>query len=220
MQVTVFGSTGGVGSRVIEQLGTAGHTVVAVSRTAADVATSPGVSHFVADVEDADLAPALAGSAAVVWALGARFGQDGPDGPDRIDRAGTIRAVAAAVATGVRRWVHVSSLGADDPASGPPLLLPFLRAKAVSDEAVRASGLDWTVLRPSGLTDEPGTGRVQAAEHLTFPGRPPTLARDDLAAVVVAALTEERTVGRSFDLTAGESPIAAALAALSDAPGR
>jgi uncharacterized protein YbjT (DUF2867 family) len=108
----------------------------------------------------------------------------------------------------------VSSLRADDPESGPPLLLPFLRAKAVSDDAVRDSGLDWTVLRPSGLTDEPGTGRVQAAEHLTFAARPPSLARDDLAAVVVAALTQHHTVGRSFDLTGGDTPIAAALAAL------
>ena len=130
-------------------------------------------------------APVLQGADAVIWALGARFATDGPDGAVRIDGAGAQRAIAAAEAAGVRRWVQVSSLMADRPESGPPFLLPFLTAKGDADAALLAGPMTVTVLRPSGLTDEPGQGTVQAAEHLTpddWGGdRSPMVSRQDVA---------------------------------------
>jgi uncharacterized protein YbjT (DUF2867 family) len=83
----------------------------------------------------------------------------------------------------------------------------YLRAKAGADEALRASGLDYTIVRPGGLTDEPGTGLVAIAERLDR-GQIP---RADVAAVFVACLDTPSTIGQSFDLTSGDTPIADAL---------
>ena len=88
---------------------------------------------------------------------------------------------------------------------------PYLEAKAQADAALAASDLDWTIVRPGGLTDEPGSGLVDVAPSL---GRRGTVTRDDVAAVLVTCLDEPRTIRAAFDVLQGETPIAQALAAL------
>jgi uncharacterized protein YbjT (DUF2867 family) len=88
---------------------------------------------------------------------------------------------------------------------------PYLEAKSQADAALAASELDWTIVRPGGLTDEPGRGLVAVAPSLARRG---TIARDDVAAVLAACLDEPRTVRAAFDLLQGETPIVQALAAL------
>jgi uncharacterized protein YbjT (DUF2867 family) len=87
---------------------------------------------------------------------------------------------------------------------------PYLRAKANADAALQASGLSYTIVRPGGLTDDPGTGRVALAEHL---GRRGSIPRDDVAAVLAAAITGGLLVGRTVELISGDTPLAEALAA-------
>jgi uncharacterized protein YbjT (DUF2867 family) len=87
---------------------------------------------------------------------------------------------------------------------------PYYEAKAGADEALAASGLDHTIVRPGSLTDEPGTGRVSAAEQLDYGAIP----RDDVAAVLVAVLDAPGTIGKAFDLVSGDTPIEEAVAAL------
>jgi uncharacterized protein YbjT (DUF2867 family) len=72
------------------------------------------------------------------------------------------------------------------------------------------SGLQWTIVRPGGLTDDPGTGRVTVGEELSRG----SIARDDVAAVLAAALATPTTIGRAFDVISGTTPIEEALAAL------
>ena len=99
-------------------------------------------------------------------------------------------------------------MGADKaPEDGSEGFGAYLQAKFEADEAVRASGLDYTIVRPGGLTDDPGTGLVSVAEHLDR-GQIP---RADVAAVFAACLDEPATIGKSFDLISGDTPIAAAL---------
>ena len=105
----------------------------------------------------------------------------------------------------------ISAMGAAYPAAGSEAMRPYLDAKAQADAALAASDLEWTIVRPGGLTDEPGTGRVEVAPAL---GRRGTVTRDDVAAVLVECLNEPRTVRAAFDLLQGETPIAQALAAL------
>jgi uncharacterized protein YbjT (DUF2867 family) len=218
MRIVVFGASGGVGSRVLPLLVADGHQVVGVVRRAQAVADieASGASAVVADVVDSDLAPVLAGADAVIWALGARFATDGPDGAARIDGAGALRAIGAAVAAGVPRWVQVSSLLADRPADGPPFLLPFLTAKGSADAALLAGPMSVTVLRPSGLTDDPGHGTVLAAERLTpedWGGdRSPMVSRQDVAAIAVACAVEGLGAGRAYDIVGGATPIRDAIA--------
>jgi uncharacterized protein YbjT (DUF2867 family) len=85
---------------------------------------------------------------------------------------------------------------------------PYLEAKAEADAALTASGLDYTIVRPGGLTDDPGTGLVEAAPKL---GRRGTIPRDDVAAVLFACLEEDHTIGKAFEVLQGDTPIAKAL---------
>src|SRR4030095_1610516 len=86
----------------------------------------------------------------------------------------------------------------------------YLRARGRADDAARASRLDWTVVRPGGLTNDPGKGRVQLGENITR-GQVP---RDDVAAVFVAVLDSPNTIGRTVDLISGDTPITEAVAAI------
>jgi uncharacterized protein YbjT (DUF2867 family) len=88
---------------------------------------------------------------------------------------------------------------------------PYYEAKAEADAELMKSGLEYTVVRPGGLTDDSGTGTIDAAERLGHSGRIP---REDVAATLVGCLDEPATIRRGFDLLSGETPIGEALAAL------
>jgi uncharacterized protein YbjT (DUF2867 family) len=105
----------------------------------------------------------------------------------------------------------VSSIGAQDPASGGESMQAYLQAKAEADRYLVGSGLDYTIVRPGGLTDEPGTGRVKVSTEL---GNRDRIPRDDVAAVLLAVLESPNTIGSTFELFTGDTPIADALAAL------
>jgi uncharacterized protein YbjT (DUF2867 family) len=102
-------------------------------------------------------------------------------------------------------------MGADNPPPGDDTFAVYLRAKAAADEALAGSGLDYTIVRPGSLTNDPGTGRIDAAEHLGRRGRIP---RDDVAATLVAVLDEPATIGKTFEILSGEKEIAEALRSL------
>jgi uncharacterized protein YbjT (DUF2867 family) len=169
-----------------------------------------GVEPVVCDMEaGCDLVEAIAGTDAVVFAAGAGPGS-GADRKWTVDYAGAAKLVVAARAAGVRRYVIVSSIGTREPPAGDEVFSIYLRAKARADEEVRASGLDWTVVRPGSLTDDPGTGRVHAAERVDRGEIP----REDVAAALLAVLDDPGSVGVTFELVGGETPIPEAIAAL------
>jgi uncharacterized protein YbjT (DUF2867 family) len=170
-----------------------------------------GVEPVLCDLEgDGDVAAAMRGADAVVFAAGAGPGS-GEARKRTMDLEGAVRLIDAAKAEGVSRYLMVSAMGAaDPPATAGDVFGAYLRAKAGADEALRASGLDYTIVRPGGLTDDPGTGLVSIAERLER-GQIP---RADVAAVFLACLDQPGTIGKSFDLIGGKTPIAEALAAL------
>ncbi len=213
MQITVFGATGGVGSQVVDRLVKAGHQVTGVVRDPAKAqeVSALGAQVVVGDIRTDDVSAALEGTEAVVWALGARMMVDGPAAAPAIDGDAAVAAIQLADQFGVRRWVQVSSMMADRPESGPPVLLPFLHAKQASDDAVRATSMDWTVIRPAGLNDEPSTGLITVATNIDI-HQP--ISRTDVADVAVACVTSALGSYKSFDLISGGAPIAEALASL------
>jgi uncharacterized protein YbjT (DUF2867 family) len=174
----------------------------------ADDLRAVGIEPVLADLEsESDLASAIRGVDAVVFAAGAGPGS-GDARKKTVDLGGAVKLVEAAKAESVSRYLIVSSMGADKaPADGAEGFGAYLQAKFEADEAVRASGLDHTVVRPGGLTDEPGTGQVTIADD-TGRGKVP---RADVAAVFVACLDNPSTIGKSFDLISGTTPIADAL---------
>jgi uncharacterized protein YbjT (DUF2867 family) len=147
---------------------------------------------------------------AVVFAAGAGPGS-GAERKRTMDLGGALKLIDAAKANGISRYVIVSSMGAADPSSASGPMLPYLEAKHDADVAVQQSGLDYTVVRPGSLTDEPGTGLVDVAESL---GRWGSVPRDDVAAVLLAALLGTETIGKTFELLSGETAIDEALGSL------
>jgi uncharacterized protein YbjT (DUF2867 family) len=106
-----------------------------------------------------EVAGAIEGADAVVFAAGAGPGS-GSERKNTMDRDGAIKLLEAAQAAGVGRYVIVSSIGAESPPQDDDVFSVYLRAKADADAAVAASDLDWTIVRPGSLTDDPGSGRV------------------------------------------------------------
>jgi uncharacterized protein YbjT (DUF2867 family) len=212
MDVVIAGGHGQIALRLARLLSARGERVRSIIRNpdhAGDVSAA-GAEPVVFDLEgEGDLAAVVEGADAVVFAAGAGPGS-GPERKRTVDLGAAVKLLEAAQATGARRYLMVSSIGAGDPASGPEAMRPYLEAKAEADAALSASDLDWTIVRPGGLTDDPGTGLVWVGAD----ERRASITRDDVAAVLAACLDEPRTVGKTFVLLQGETPIAEALASL------
>ena len=147
---------------------------------------------------------------ALVFAAGAGPGS-GTARKMTVDRDGAILLADAAELAGISRYVVISAIAADDFEVGSgEVFQVYLRAKAEADEIVRSRPLDWTIVRPGGLTDEPATGRVQVSES-TGRGQIP---RDDVAEIVVRLVVDGTGVRRQFEVISGDAPIADALASL------
>jgi len=209
MDILVAGGHGQIARRLLKLLAAEGHTARGLIRTPDHEADlrAIGAVPVLGDLEnDETLSAYVKGADAVVFAAGAGPGS-GPARKRTVDLGGAVKLADAAVDQGVRRYLMVSSIGAQDPASAGPMRA-YLEAKAEADAYVAATGLDYTIVRPGGLTDEPGTGRVTATRELGNRGYVP---RDDVAAVLAACLTTPATVGVTFELFTGDTPIPRAL---------
>jgi uncharacterized protein YbjT (DUF2867 family) len=214
MKVAIAGGHGKIGSRLIRLLAARGDEVRSLDRNPAygEEIRAAGGDPVVCDLEatDADeVARAIDGVDAVVFSAGAGAGS-GPERKWTMDHGGAVKLIEGARAAGVSRYLIVSSIGADPDAPGDDTFAVYLRAKGRADADLRASGLDFTIVRPSRLTDAPGTGTVTVGAEA---GRG-EISRDDVAATLLAALDAPVTIGKAFDLTSGETPIAEAIAAL------
>src|SRR5215218_6434641 len=212
MDVLIAGGHGQVARRLIRLLARDGQTVRGLIRNpghAADLEADGGVP-VVCDLEREDVTPHAAGADAIVFAAGAGPGS-GPERKQTVDLGAAVKCVEAAQAAGVARFVIVSSIGAQDPDGGPESMRPYLRAKADADAAVAASGLDWTIVRPGGLENDPGTGLVDVSTQLGRRGQVP---RDDVALVLAETLQAPNTVGLTFEVFSGETQARAAVRAL------
>jgi uncharacterized protein YbjT (DUF2867 family) len=220
MRVVIAGGHGKIALRLERLLAARGDEVVGIIRNPAQAAdlAEHGATALVIDLEKADvdtLVRELAGANAVVFAAGAGPGS-GAARKDTVDRAAAELLIAAAETADVRRYLLISSMGAsDDPPPGTDeVFAAYLRAKAASENALRESDLDWTILRPGRLTDEPGTGMVRLARTV----RRGSISRDDVAAVLTALLDEPRTIGRTLEIVGGDVPVAEAVAAATSLP--
>jgi uncharacterized protein YbjT (DUF2867 family) len=212
MEVVIAGGHGQIALRLARLLSARGDRVRSLIRNPdhASGVSDVGAEPVVADLEALDdVSSCVSGADAVVFAAGAGPGS-GAERKRTVDYGAAVKLIEAAQAAGVRRYLMVSSIGADDPSAGSEQMRPYLQAKADADAALAASGLDFTIVRPGRLTNEPGTGRVAVGERL----EQADVTRDDVAAVLVAALDEPRTVGRTFVLVNGDLPIAQALSQL------
>ena len=142
----------------------------------------------------------------------ARGPGSGPARKLTVDYGGAVKSVDAAIAKEIRRFVIVSAIGVNHPERWSDEMKPYYEAKADADKFVAESGLDYTIVRPGGLTDDPGTGKVNVAEELeTEAERSPVTTWRSCSPRCCAA---GNTIGKAFDLLGGEMPVTEAIAAL------
>lgn len=216
MKVLVAGAHGNTARRLVRMLVESGHEVRGLVRKEEQLADveADGAEAVLVDLEreevDGAVGEAVAGCDAVVFAAGAGAGS-GDARKETMDYGGAAKLVEAAERNGANRYLMLSSMGADDPEGRDEAMRPYLRAKGKADEKLRGSGLDWTIIRPGRLTDEEGTGRIDAAGSL---GRYGEIPRDDVAAAFAAALESPNTVSKTFEILSGETPVREAVEGL------
>lgn len=210
-RIVIFGGHGKVALLLAPLLSARGDEVTAVIRNPdhVDDVRAAGAQPVVLDVEHEDqaaIAALLAGHDAVVWSAGAGGGD--PARTRAVDRDAAVRSMDAAADAGVRRYVMVSYFGASRdhgiPADNP--FHAYAEAKAAADEHLRSSQLEWTVLGPSALTLDEGTGRIDTASSESG-----QVSRANVAQVIAQVLVDDSTAGRTIRFNDGETPIAAAL---------
>ncbi|MEO9321872.1 SDR family oxidoreductase [Nocardioides sp. C4-1] len=230
-RIAVVGGHGRVALQLHPQLVSAGHTPVALVRTEdyRDELEGLGAEVRLLDIEAGDVeqfVAAFEGCDAVVFSAGG--GADGNIERKRtVDLGGTLHSLEAAQRLGIRRYVQVSAWGVDEPLPDDvsPVWRAYVDAKRDSDAAVRDSGLDWTIIRPGRLVDEPADGRVKLGTDADVPHDDPgrsadpdntngDVTRGDVAAVVAAVLDAPHTIGVQAVLVGGDVPLADAVAAL------
>lgn len=210
MNIIIIGGHGKVALRSIPLIVQAGHEVTAVIRDpaqASDIELA-GAAPVVEDIQSLDAEGwdrLLAGRDAVIWAAGA--GGGAPERTWAIDRDAAIASMDAAQRTGALRYLMVSFFGAAD--HGVPEdddFYPYAQAKKEADEHLEASALDWTILQPSTLTLDEGSGRISVddkeASHVS---------RANVAAVLAATIERPELAGRVIEFNDGEVPIDEAL---------
>ena len=210
MHVVIAGGHGKIALRLTALLAGRTDRVTSIVRNPAHRADveQAGGTPVVLDLETTtvdDLAPVLRDADAVVFAAGAGPGS-GAARKDTVDRAAAVLLAEAARAAGVHRYLLVSSTGVDDPPrpGTDAVWAAYLAAKKAAEDAIRASALAWTILRPGALTDDPGTGRVLLAPP---PVPPAEVTRDDTAAVLVALLDTPATARQILELRAGDTDV-------------
>ncbi|MXP20668.1 NAD(P)H-binding protein [Gordonia sp. HNM0687] len=212
-RVAIIGGHGKIALRLAKILSDRGDEVTSLIRNPAhrDDVEAAGATPVVADVENLDVAgieSVLADQDAVVFSAGAGGGD--PDRTYAVDRDAAIRSMEAAAAAGATRYVMVSYFGAG-PGHGVPednSFYPYAEAKAAADGHLTASDLQWTILGPSRLTDQPGTGRVTVGGDRVAGDE---VSRDNVAQVAAAVLADPATVGKRIEFNDGDTPIADAL---------
>lgn len=216
MRVVIAGGHGQIAMRLAKLLAARGDLPVGIIRnpTQVDDLRAVGADPAVCDLESAsvtEVARHLDGADAVVFAAGAGPGS-GAARKNTVDRGAAVLCADAAERAGVRRYLMISAMGADQepPLGTDSVFAAYLRAKGAADaDLASRAGLDWTILRPGRLTNEPGTGLVQLGAH-TGRGAVP---RDDVAAILLALL--DIPVNRlTLELVAGDTPVDEAVRAV------
>ena len=212
MRIVIAGGHGKIALLLARQLADAGHDAVGLIRNPeqADDIRAAGAEPLVLDLEHtavAHLSSVLMGVDAVVFAAGAGP-NSGPERKQTVDRDGAILLADAAVAAAVPRMIVVSAIGTDDfDASSDDVFQVYLRAKSEADAAVRERDLDWTIVRPGGLTDDAATGHVRVGATVDRGSIP----RADVAAVIARALEDGSGIRAQFEVVGGDVPIGEAL---------
>ncbi|KAB2494383.1 SDR family oxidoreductase [Priestia endophytica] len=214
MKVLLIGANGGVGQHIVPLLqNSKEHSIRAMVRKEeqAEKLRDNGVEAVVASLEGTvdEIVEAGKDCDAFIFSAGSG-GSTGEDKTLLVDLDGAGKSIEAAEKLGIERFVMVSALQAHHRENWNGNLLPYYVAKHYADKVLESSSLNYTIVRPGGLLNDTGTGKVKVSENLERGSIP----REDVAKTVVTALAEEATFKRGFDLISGEQDISEALRSL------
>lgn len=212
-RIAVVGGHGQIAQQLHPMIVAAGHTPVALVRKEDQRAEleALGAEVRILDLEAADVSgyrAAFEGCSAVVFAAGG--GGDGSvERKKTVDLDGSTKSVEAATVEGISRFVQISAIGADDelPDDTGEVWRAYIEAKRDADAVLRDSDLDWTIIRPGKLTNDTPNGLVDLGTDVARSEIP----RADVAAVVTAALTDDRSIGQQWNLVSGDTPVPEAI---------
>ena len=197
VKLLILGATGGSGQQLVSQALEAGHEVTAFVRTPEKISVRHGRLRLITgNVNDGDsaLADAVSGQNAVISALGRGTSFKS----DHLIQRSTPAIVSAMQRCQVRRFIFTSAIGVGDASRDAPVfsrifarlaLKDIYADKAIGEEIISQSDLDWTIVQPAQLTNGPVTGKYRAGEHLKLRGIP-RIARADLAQFVLNQLDD------------------------------
>lgn len=213
MKVLVAGANGNIGRLLIQYLSEAGHEPYGLVRKEEQKShvAKLGGTPVLGNLED-DIGDAVKGMNAVIFAAGSGSGT-GPDKTTDVDRDGAINLIKAAEKFSDKKFVMLSSIGAGtdlDSSKGTEVdegMRHYLKMKTEADEYLRRSELDYTIVRPGYLTDEPGTSKIKVAEKVEIESVP----RADVAKTLIAAIEEPNVFHKAFEMVSGDTQIEEAL---------
>jgi putative NADH-flavin reductase len=194
MKLALFGATGGTGRQFLRQALAQGHSIRALARTPSKLEPAERLTVTAGDVLDQTAVDqCLQGVDAVICSLGSHGSRE------PIEALGTSRIIDGMVRLGVRRLIAVTSMGVGDSRDQVPgffrvlmrlTLRSIMAAKEEQEALIRQSGLDWTIVRPGGLTDGPATGEYRSGmDHSIKATR---ISRADVAAFILEQLADDR----------------------------
>ncbi len=211
MNVIVIGANGQIGQHVVNELHQNNtHTVTAVVRKKeqAEKLMDRNIQAIVADLEGSmeNLEKVMPGADAIIFTAGSG-GHTGPDKTLLIDLDGAVKTMEAAKQAGVERYIMVSAYDADKRQNWNESMRPYYVAKHYADRMLEASGLNYTIVRPGGLVNEPAIRKITVGAK----AKPSTITREDVAHTLIATLENKQTYHRSFNVVNGEQSIETAL---------
>jgi len=211
MKVMVVGANGQIGRHLMMLIReSSDFTGVAMVRSEkqADDFREQGMEAVLADLEGSveHLAEAMKGCDAIVFTAGSG-GHTGADKTLLVDLDGAVKTIEAAEKAKAGRYIMISALQAHNRENWNSKIKHYYVAKHYADKALVQSNLTYTIIRPGGLTNDPGTGKVKVGELMERS----QISREDVAKTIFECLKEERTVNQSFDLVSGDTPIQEAL---------
>ena len=212
-KILIVGATGSTGKRIIEILNNSqSFEPVAMIRKEDQkhIFEDMEVQWVLGDLEQDDLSHALTGIDKVIFAAGSGS-KTGPDKTTAVDEKGAIKIIDAAKKAKVKKFIMLSSMGADEPSSYQKLE-HYLKAKGAANDHLKKSGLVYTILRPGALTDDLGMGKVNIAPKLNSMGE---ISRDDVAFLLIMSLADPLVKNMTFEAVEGEESIKSAMIELS-----
>lgn len=214
MNILVVGANGKIGKQVVKFIQESDeHQARAMIRKPqqASFFEQLGADTVITDLEDdiSEIAKAAEGVDAVVFTAGSGA-HTGADKTILIDLDGAVKTMEAAKQAGVKRFVLISSFDTRREKWIGGSFKPYVAAKYYADMWLKSTDLDYTLIHPGILTDEPGTGKVNAA----FETDRAEIPREDVAHVILAALNDDSTIGKEFQVIAGDTDIKKAVGTL------